>query len=193
MAPMWAAIACASLATSFYGLVAVDSSNKRLLQSYPIALVLMLTLDIVWVVTWTAYIGENYTPVKGQWGIPAFRDAQKALLTCEWFALGTRVLSIPFWLKIFITAKVRTHVTSPRTTTNGRADTTYQHAQNTHQIKTSFHRTLPRHLVVAWSTKDLVAASLRLRANLSRKFFSLSSRLVIYSVKKKRKPFTRQK
>ncbi|GHP02781.1 hypothetical protein PPROV_000153600 [Pycnococcus provasolii] len=105
IAPMWAAIACASLATSFYGLVAVDSSNKRLLQSYPIALVLMLTLDVVWVVTWTAYIGENYTPVKGQWGIPAFRDAQKALLTCEWFALGTRVLSIPFWLKIFITAK----------------------------------------------------------------------------------------
>ena len=41
--------------------------------------------------------------------------------------------------------------------------------------------------MVAWSTKDLVAASLRLRANLSRKTFSLSSRLVIYSVKKKTK------
>lgn len=42
--------------------------------------------------------------VKGQWGIPAFRDAQKVLLTCEWFACACRVLSIPAWIKIFIAA-----------------------------------------------------------------------------------------
>ena len=145
VAPMWGSVAAAGVAVSAYGLVAADSSNKAMMRSYPAVLVMALVLDIVWITTWTAYIGENYTPgafapaspqackaearrsrrqgraprarahaparpnthtrtVKGQWGIPAFRDAQKVLLTCEWFACACRVLSIPAWIKIFIAA-----------------------------------------------------------------------------------------